>query len=127
MTAPPPSWSWLTAAGITTGPVFRPIAKSGRLRDRSLISRRAHQRDCGSMANKLGQLRVVPKPQREHVAGATEDDGFPPTEVLEIMPSNHGDQLALFSSWFGPPLCGAITLFHQTSVMLACMGIACLV
>ena len=68
------------------------------------------------MANKLGQLRVVPKPQREHVAGATEDDGFPPTEVLEIMPSNHGDQLALFSSWFGPPLCGAITLFHQTSV-----------
>ena len=38
----------------------------------SLFSRRAHQRDCGPMANKLGQLRVVPKPQREHVAGATE-------------------------------------------------------
>ena len=33
------------------------------------------------MAHKLGQLRVVPKPQREHVAGATEDDGFPPPVV----------------------------------------------
>ena len=43
--------------------------------------RRAHQRDCRTMANKLGQLRVVPKPQREHVAVATEDDGFPPPVV----------------------------------------------
>ncbi len=33
------------------------------------------------MANKLGQLRVVPKPQREHVAVATEDDGLPPPVV----------------------------------------------
>ena len=33
------------------------------------------------MANKFGQLRVVPKPQREHIAGATEDDGFPPPVV----------------------------------------------
>ena len=33
------------------------------------------------MANKLGQLRVVPKPQGEHVAGATDDDGFPPPVV----------------------------------------------
>jgi hypothetical protein len=33
------------------------------------------------MANKLRQLRVVPIPQREHVAGATEDDGFPPPVV----------------------------------------------
>ena len=47
----------------------------------SLFGRRAHQRDCGPMANKLGQLRVVPKPQREHIAGATEDDGFPPPVV----------------------------------------------
>jgi hypothetical protein len=33
------------------------------------------------MAHKLGQLRVVPKPQREHVPSATEDDGFPPPVV----------------------------------------------
>jgi hypothetical protein len=33
----------------------------------SLLGRRAHQRDCVSMANELRQLRVVPKPQREHV------------------------------------------------------------
>ena len=33
------------------------------------------------MANKLGQLRVVPKPQREHIASTTEDDGFPPSVV----------------------------------------------
>ena len=44
-----------------------------RRRRQSLFSRRAHQRNGGPMANKLGQLRVVPKPQGEHVAGATED------------------------------------------------------
>jgi hypothetical protein len=37
------------------------------------------------MANKLGQLRVVAKPQREHVAGATEDDGFPPPVVQAFL------------------------------------------
>src|SRR6476646_6990114 len=39
---------------------------------------RAHQRERGSMPGELGQLRVVPKPQGEHVAVAPEDDGFPP-------------------------------------------------
>ena len=34
----------------------------------SLFSRRAHQRDRRTMTSKLWQLRVVPKPQREHVA-----------------------------------------------------------
>jgi hypothetical protein len=52
-----------------------------RGRRQSLFGRRAHQRDCISMANKLRQLRVVPKSQREHVAGATDDNGFPPTIV----------------------------------------------
>jgi hypothetical protein len=33
----------------------------------SLLSRRLFN-DCASMVNKLGQLGVVPKPQREHVA-----------------------------------------------------------
>ena len=33
------------------------------------------------MAHKFGQLRVVPKPQGEHVAVATDDDGFPPPVV----------------------------------------------
>jgi hypothetical protein len=33
------------------------------------------------MANKLGQLRVIPKPQREHVAVANDDDSFPPAVV----------------------------------------------
>jgi hypothetical protein len=30
------------------------------------------------MACELGQLRVIAKPQREHVAVAGDDDGFPP-------------------------------------------------
>jgi hypothetical protein len=30
------------------------------------------------MPRELGQLRVVPEPQGEHVAVAGEDDGFPP-------------------------------------------------
>jgi hypothetical protein len=33
------------------------------------------------MAHKFRQLRVVPKPQREHVAVATDHDGFPPPVV----------------------------------------------
>jgi hypothetical protein len=44
----------------------------------SLFSRRAHQRDCVSMPHEFRQLRVIPKPQREHVAVASDDDGFPP-------------------------------------------------
>src|SRR6185503_10049092 len=47
--------------------------------DPSLFSRRAHQSDGVAMANKLGELRVVAKPQRKHVAVATDDDGFPPS------------------------------------------------
>ena len=30
------------------------------------------------MARELGQLRVIAKPQREHVAVASDNDGFPP-------------------------------------------------
>ena len=39
------------------------------------------------MAHKLGQLWVVPKPQREHVAVATDDDCFPPA-VFQSLLSN---------------------------------------
>ena len=39
---------------------------------------RANQCDCRTMACELGQLRVVPKPQREHVAVASDNNGFPP-------------------------------------------------
>ena len=37
------------------------------------------------MAHKLGQLRVVPKPQREHVAVATDDDCFPPPVFQRLL------------------------------------------
>ena len=37
------------------------------------------------MTHKLGQLRVVPKPQREHVAGASEDDGLPPPILKRLL------------------------------------------
>lgn len=50
-----------------------------------LFGRRAHQCDCVSVANKFRQLRVVAKPQREHVAGATEDDRFPPPVVQAFL------------------------------------------
>jgi hypothetical protein len=56
-------------------------AAGPRDRRHSLFGRRAHQRDCRTMAHKLWQLRIVPKPQREHVPGATVDDGFPPPVV----------------------------------------------
>ena len=51
----------------------------------SLFSRRAHQRDRRAMASKLWQLRVVPKPQRQHVAGASEDDGLPPAILKRLL------------------------------------------
>jgi hypothetical protein len=66
------SWDWVEA---NDGPDTAEAA------DNCLFGRRAHQRDCGSMAHKLGQLRVVPKPQREHVTVASDDDGFPPPVV----------------------------------------------
>ena len=59
-----------------------------RGRRQSLVGRRAHQRDCVSMANKLGQLRVVPKPQREHVATTLQYDCLPPA-VFEARLRNH--------------------------------------
>ena len=51
----------------------------------SLFGRRAHQRDRRTMASKLGQLRIVPKPQRKHVAGASEHDGFPPAILKRLL------------------------------------------
>ena len=65
---------------IPCSPSQRPI--------HTLFSRRAHQRDCVAMAHKLGQLRVIPKPQREHVAGASDDDRFPPA-ILKRLLRNH--------------------------------------
>lgn len=56
-----------------------------RGRRHSLLSRRAHQRECGSMARELGELRVITKPQREHVAGSTDDDGFPPAVFKRLL------------------------------------------
>ena len=54
----------------------------------SLFSRWAHQRDRGTMASKLWQLRVVPKPQRQHVASASEHDGFPPAILKRLLGLN---------------------------------------
>src|SRR5271155_3923376 len=51
----------------------------------SLLGWRAHQRDCVSMASKLGQLRIVPKPQCEHVAVASDNDCFPPAVFKSFM------------------------------------------
>ena len=55
----------------------RPRGRNGPRGRHSLCGRSAHQRDCVAMANKFRQLQVVPEPQREHVAGATENDRFP--------------------------------------------------
>jgi hypothetical protein len=80
------AWVWCSAglglhdrscdwSGCDAGMKARPIPDQPEPRvGQSLFSRRAHQRDRGAMAHKLWQLRIVPKPQREHVAGATDDD-----------------------------------------------------
>ena len=66
-----------------------------RGRRQSLFGRRAHQRDGVAMANKFRQLRVVPKPQREDVAVARDDDGFPPAVVQGFL----GDDEMTRTSW----------------------------
>ena len=86
--------AWLGDAVDLVGRWMKTTAPSGvgwRGRRHSLLSRRAHQRNCVSMANKLGQLRIVPKPQCEHVAVATDHNGFPPPP-LEVFLSD--DEMA---------------------------------
>ena len=61
------------------------------------------------MAHKLGYLRVVPKPQREYVAVASDDDGFPPAIVEGFLGDDrcpgaisshvHGKPVRPVSSW----------------------------
>src|SRR6476469_5227717 len=48
------------------------------LKSLSLIAGRAHQADGAAVSNKLGQLRIIAVPQREHVVVAADDDGLPP-------------------------------------------------
>jgi hypothetical protein len=46
---------------------------------------RANQRDSGLVARELGQLRVVPKPERQHVAIALDADRFPPAVLVALL------------------------------------------
>ena len=67
-------FSWIGARKATAPrPQWAAEAADTRYSAGGLINATA-----ATMAHKLWQLRVVPKPQREHVAVATEDDGFPP-------------------------------------------------
>src|ERR1700681_5084871 len=47
---------------------------------RRLLGWRVHQGDGAAMANELGYLWVVAKPQREHVVFAVDHDGLPPAQ-----------------------------------------------
>jgi hypothetical protein len=63
------------------------VATRAEFASLSLIAGRAHQRDGGAMANKLGEFREFPVPQREHVVVAAQDDGLP-LSVIEGLLSN---------------------------------------
>src|SRR5438552_1784950 len=69
------------------GPMLRASVLSANNNGPASLSPRLRtdQRDSGLVACELGQLRIVAKPQAEHVAIALDADCFPPAVLVALL------------------------------------------